>query len=179
MRIGISGAQCTGKTTLLNALRSEDMFKKYNICTEVTRTVASYGLPINEDGNDITQTLIMNQHIVNWFMNSKMLTDRTVLDGYVYSIYLLETGNIKRQTLNYAREVFNKLIKKYDVLFYIAPEFELEEDGVRSVGVHFRNRIVNLFDSVIVDENVNVVKISGSVRERVEKVVNIIFNYEE
>ena len=48
MRIGITGAQSVGKTTLLNALRSEKLFDDYTICDEVTRRVKSYGLPIIE-----------------------------------------------------------------------------------------------------------------------------------
>jgi len=80
MRIGITGAQSVGKTTLLNALRSEKLFKDYAICDEVTRRVKSYGLPINEGGTDTTQRLIMNEHIYNAFMHEDMLTDRTALD---------------------------------------------------------------------------------------------------
>lgn len=179
MRIGITGAQCTGKTTLLNALRSEEKFKNYTVCNEVTRKVASYGLPINEDGNDTTQEMIMNQHIVNWFMNKNMLTDRTALDGYVYSLYLFETGKIKRPTLNYAKEVFNTLIKKYDFLFYIPPEFELKNDGVRSINTFFRDRIVVIFNTVIRDESLPVIQLKGSVRERVDSVINHINNWEE
>ena len=41
MRIGITGAQSVGKTTLLNALRSEKLFDDYTICDEVTRRVKS------------------------------------------------------------------------------------------------------------------------------------------
>ena len=88
MKIGIAGAQSTGKTTLLNALRSEPCFKDFSICDEVTRRVKSYNLPINEQGGDITQKLIMHEHIVNVFMHDDMITDRTVLDGVVYTHYL-------------------------------------------------------------------------------------------
>lgn len=179
MRIGIAGAQCTGKTTLLNALRSEELFRDYAICNEVTRRVASYGLPINEDGNDITQEMIMNQHIVNWFLNKSMLTDRTALDGYVYSLYLFETSKIKRPTLNYAKSVFDKLVRKYDLLFYIPPEFELKNDGVRSINTFFRDRIVTLFNTVIRDESLPVIQLKGSVRERVDTVINNINNVQE
>ena len=94
MRIGITGAQSVGKTTLLNALRSEKLFKDYVVCDEVTRRVKSYGLPINEEGTDITQRLIMNEHIVNVYMHDNMLTDRTALDGLVYSTYLYKQNKI-------------------------------------------------------------------------------------
>ena len=59
MRIGLSGTQSTGKTTLLNVLRSEKHFKEYQVNDEVTRWVRSLGIDINEAGSDISQELIM------------------------------------------------------------------------------------------------------------------------
>lgn len=183
MRIGISGAQSVGKTTLLNALRSEQIFSSYAICNEVTRRVKEYGLPINEKGNDATQRLIMNEHIVNLFLHENMLTDRTSLDGIVYSQYLynkkkscpryatLEGIGIDDTTLNYAYEVFRKTIHSYDLLFYIKPEFNIVDDGTRSIDVDFRNEIVNLFEKTIEEDNIPVILLSGSVRERLETVL--------
>lgn len=174
MRIGISGAQSTGKTTLLNALRSEPFLKSYDVCNEVTRKVASYGLPINESGTDATQQLIMNQHIVNLFMHDKMITDRTSLDGYVYTCYLREHSKVNRETLSYAREVMLKTLPCYDILFYIAPEFDVEDDGIRSTNLVFRDQIVNLFNETINKFNIPVINLTGSVRERVQKVLATI-----
>lgn len=174
MRIGISGAQSTGKTTLLNALRSEPFFKDYEICNEVTRKVASYGLPINEDGNDTTQELIMNQHIVNLAMHDNMITDRTVLDGLVYSKYLRENGKIVASTMNYVENIFNRMIQGYDLIFYVAPEFEIKNDGVRSINTFFRDRIVAIFNEVISQKNVPIYNVKGTVRERVQFVLNVL-----
>ena len=68
MRIGITGAQSVGKTTLLNALRSERMLSQYTVCDEVTREIKEMGFDINEAGSDLTQILIMQKHIANVFM---------------------------------------------------------------------------------------------------------------
>ena len=46
MRIGLSGTQSTGKTTLLNVLRSERIFKDYQVNDEVTRWVKSLNIEI-------------------------------------------------------------------------------------------------------------------------------------
>lgn len=174
MKIGIAGAQSVGKTTLLNALRSEKFFRNFSICDEVTRRVKSYGLPINEDGNNITQRLIMQEHVFNIFMHDDMITDRTVLDGLVYSSYLFKRNKIDTSTMRFVRTVFNKVHPAYDHLFYIAPEFDIEDDGERSIDVSFRNEIVESFENFITKENIHVIRIKGSVRDRVNTVINIL-----
>lgn len=174
MRIGIAGAQSVGKTTLLNALRSEPEFKDYQICNEVTRRVKSYGLPINEDGNDITQRLIMQEHIVNVFMYDNMITDRTALDGLVYSSYLMAGNKINVNTYLFVNQVFEKVINSYDLLFYIPPEFDIKDDGVRSTDKKFRDDIAELFKYIIDERLVPVIHIQGTVRERVEQVLRFV-----
>lgn len=176
MRIGITGSQSVGKTTLLNALRSERLFLDYSICDEVTRRVKSYGLPINENGTDVTQRLIMNEHAVNVFMHEKMLADRVALDGYVYSTYLHKKGLISNDTMKYVYGVFSKVWPCYDHVFYIEPEFDIVDDGVRSVNVEFRDEIADLFDHIVEKEklHLSLTKVKGSVRNRVSTIVDII-----
>ena len=174
MTIGITGAQSVGKTTLLNALRSEKLFKDYVICDEVTRRVKSYGLPINEEGTDITQRLIMNEHIVNVFMNGNMLTDRTALDGLVYSTYLYKNNKISLNTLKYVKDVFYKVWQSYNCVFYIEPEFEIVDDGIRSNNKQFRDEIAELFETVIEKEKLNLHRVKGSVRDRVNTIIDFL-----
>lgn len=173
MRIGISGAQSVGKTTLLSALRSERIFQDYEICNEVTRRVASYGLPINEGGTSITQKLIMQEHIVNVFMYEDMITDRTALDGIVYTEYLRINGKLSSEDYQEVKRIFSKVIPMYDYLFYIPPEFPIVDDGVRSTDEKFREEIAYIFESKIKKYDLKVIRVSGSVRDRVTKVVNI------
>ena len=73
-----------------------------------------YGLPINEDGTDVTQNLIMQEHIVNVFMYDNIITDRTALDGLVYTSYLHRNGKVSMDTLIRARSIFNKVVLPTD-----------------------------------------------------------------
>lgn len=173
MRIGISGAQSVGKTTLLNALRSEPTFKEYSICDEVTRRVKSYGLLINEHGSDTTQRLIMQEHIVNLYMHENMITDRTSLDGLVYTKYLKQKGKVGQETLDYAGKIFDKTIRQYDLLFYIVPEFDIVDDGTRSTDIEFRDDIVEIFNDVMGVHNIDFLHVTGSVRQRTQFILDI------
>ena len=174
MRIGITGTQSTGKTTLLNALRSEEVFNNYAICDEVTRWVKSVGIDINEGGSNLSQELVMMKHIYNIFMYEDMLTDRTAIDGLVYSLWLYNNDKISGQMLSKVRHIFDKLISSYDLIFFIEPEFNIKDDGVRSINVQFRDEINDLFKEVLTKNNIKTYKLTGSVRERVDQVLEIV-----
>lgn len=174
MRIGITGAHSVGKTTLLNALRSEPYFKDFAICNEVTREVKELGFSINEHGNDQTQLMIMQKHIVNIFMNDKMITDRTALDCLVYSAYLSMKGKINPNTLVKVKDMYERIMPHYDYIFYIRPEFDIVDDGVRSIDVSFRDGIVDLFEGFISESELKVHVLTGSVRSRVDDLMKTI-----
>jgi nicotinamide riboside kinase len=173
-RIGITGAQSVGKTTLLNALRSEKTLANFQVCDEVTRRVKSYGIPINEDGNDVTQRLIMNEHIYNLVMHEHMITDRTALDGLVYTTYLYKKGKLSKATFDHVSAVFKVIWPKYDYVFYIEPEFDIVDDGVRSTNISFRDEISELFRQTILKERLSLIRVSGSVRNRVDTIIRIL-----
>lgn len=168
MRIGITGAHSVGKTTLLNALRSEPFFKDFAICNEVTREVRELGFSINEDGGDQTQLMIMQKHIVNIFMNDNMVTDRIALDCLVYSTYLNMKNKISNNTLHKVKQMYERIMPHYDYVFYIRPEFDIVDDGVRSIDVSFRDGIVDLFEGFISESKLKVYPLTGSVRNRVD-----------
>lgn len=174
MKIGITGAQSVGKTTLLNALRSEKRFKNYQICDEVTREIKDMGFDINESGSDLTQILIMQKHIANVFMFDDLITDRTALDGLVYTAYLHNHQKVTKKTLDKVKAIYDKLISSYDYIFYIRPEFDIVDDGVRSINPDFRDEISDLFEGFITELPREHITVSGSVRERVDQVLKVI-----
>ena len=60
MKIAFTGAQSTGKTTLLKELKRDNTLAlQYDFRDEITRRMQKKGLSINEGGSDITQLLIM------------------------------------------------------------------------------------------------------------------------
>jgi len=93
MIFSFTGAQSTGKTTLLKKLVQKNGSYPFEFVPEVTRLVMrDYGVAINEGGDDITQMLIMTEHIRNVYggradrlvRSIHQIYDRCALDGIVY-----------------------------------------------------------------------------------------------
>lgn len=177
LKIGICGAHSVGKTTLLNALRSEPLFENYVIADEVTRKLKKRGMKINEAGDDDTQIAVMDSHIVNAYLYDNMITDRTAVDGYVYTAWLFSEGKVSEETLAYADMVMKKLVPVYNVIFYIKPEFDIANDGVRSIDQKFRDEIADLFEITIINNKIPYQPLTGSVRERVNEAVSYVEDY--
>ena len=140
-------------------------------------------MPINESGDDLTQMLIMTEHVRNIFRDRAdhivrgvhQILDRCALDGIVYSHYLLDKGKINRATYDACDLIYKKLINKYDVIFYTSHEdVELVDDGERSVDKIFREDIIGLFDMYmqynIIEKGPRVVHLEGTVKERLKTI---------
>ena len=182
MIISFSGAQSTGKSTLLNRLRPLNADIKF--VPEVTRLVKrEYNLPINEDGTDVTQMMIMSEHLRNAYnreySESNVIMDRCSLDGIVYTHWLCDNSGLNMQTYTFAQNVFSKTIEKYDIIFYTSPDdVLLEDDGERSANEKFRTEIIKLFadymSSLSTLDRDKVVILKGSVQDRLITIKNTL-----
>ena len=176
MRVSFTGAQSTGKTTLLNACK--EVYKDYKFVDEVTRYVRkTYDVKINEVGGTETQLYILAEHIKNHLRpEDNLMLDRCILDGYVYTKYQVMNSKVKQDVLHAFNNVFNLLFDKLDYVFYTDPlDVKLVDDGERSVDLNFRKTIINLFDDLITykmssKNKEKVIKLSGTVEERMQTV---------
>ena len=171
VRVAFSGAQSTGKTTLLNALRESADFKDCKFWDEITRQIKEQGFEINEQGTDATQLKIMQEHKrrVRAEDSGLVIFDRCSLDGLVYTQYLYNKGQVSKETLDEATKIFEETIADWDAIFFLRPEFEMVDDGVRSVNVEFHRNIVFLFDHFIEKYKLQVIQLTGSVEDRVQQ----------
>jgi predicted ATPase len=181
MVISFSGAQSTGKTTLLKICQKQSaevlsIFSGFKFVPEVTRLVKSkYNLPINEDGTNLTQLCIINQHLENYLTlkDSNVIMDRCILDGIIYTEYLVEHGIVDEFVLDYAKHIFNILIDKIDIIFYTDPSIPLLSDGERSENIEFREEIIKKFNKYLPTLK-NVVVVKGTVEDRLDKITRTI-----
>ena len=188
MIFSFTGAQSTGKTTLLNRLHEKNGEYPFEFVPEVTRLIMhNYEMPINEDGDDLTQLLIMTEHVRNVFNHradriirgTHMIFDRCALDGIVYSVWLLNNRKISRACYDACDLIYKSLQDKYDVIFYTSPDdVKLVDDGERSVNVRFRNDILELFDLYMHRYNGKLVVLKGSVEVRLETIKSTLAKHE-
>ena len=110
MLIGFTGAQCTGKTTLLQKCKQYFLVENnWNYIDEVTRKVKRLGHKINTDGDDLTQLFILSEHLRNHTYPESYILDRCILDGYVYSSCLSRRGVVSEWVTTYACELLFSL----------------------------------------------------------------------
>jgi nicotinamide riboside kinase len=179
MIVSFTGAQSTGKTTLLNILKEKN--KDIEFVDEITRRIKrEYNLPINENGGELTQFMIMADHIANVYKKydcELVILDRCVVDGLVYTQWLYANRKVDSLMNDIAINIYNSLYDKYDVIFYTDPNnVELVNDGERSADKKFRDDIINSFEHRI-KELKNVVVLSGTVEERLDTVKKTFEKY--
>ncbi len=185
MRIAITGAHSTGKTTTLEELWIQNILPGHEFLIEATRKLKQQGFNINESGDEKMQTQVMNYHLNTINNVDKFVTDRCSLDGYCYTKYLWGKGNISDSFMSDTASIHHEIFSCYDLVFYIKPEFAIVDDGVRSTNEEFRNSVADIFEQEVDELNIlypnKIIPVSGSVEERVETIkyhINKFINME-
>jgi len=165
MRIAITGAQSTGKSTLLRYLKNDDDLKGFEFIDELTRKIAAKGININEEGSNMSQIFTVTIHAEN-IVKDHFISDRCALDGLVYTKWLFDEGKVDKWILDYAIGVAKEVLPRYDYIFYLPAEIPIEDDGIRSANVKFRDDIVALFEKYTKEFDLKLIELSGSVKDR-------------
>ena len=91
MRIAITGSHNTGKTSLLKKLWPRLEFEGYDFYKEVIREIYQLGFSFNENADDSSQLAMLALHLLH-LKSENMITDRCILDNYVYAYMLRDKG---------------------------------------------------------------------------------------
>ena len=175
MKIAFTGAQGVGKTTLLDILEKCFEFKlPFKFIRNLTRDIAKKGYGINENGNGITQELIMKAHKELLNSSYDIVVDRCVLDAFIYTLYFYRQGKVSKEVLSNCEDVFREYINKYDYIFYIKPEFPITGDDYRSAEINYQNDIAALFEEIIKEYNIPVISLTGTVGTRLATVLSYL-----
>lgn len=171
MKIVFTGAQGVGKTTLLDILeKCFTLPQQFTFVRNFTRNLAKSGYIINEGGTDDTQLAIMNLHKHYMDCEDNIIMDRCALDGIVYTSYLHRKNQITDSTWEKCKELFQYCINKCDLIYYLVPEFPITGDEYRSDKSEYQAEIAAIFEELIQEYDLKVIKLTGTVGDRLLKI---------
>jgi nicotinamide riboside kinase len=168
-KVALVGASSTGKTTVYELLKGK--LPKYEFINESTRTVASYGFPINESGTSETQLAISSFHLEALLKPGNVILDRCYMDLLVYSNFM---DKISKEAHNYIEDTWNRVKNEYTHYIYFPIEFQSVDDGVRSINEEWRVKIDKEFQLLLEGVRKPYLTVTGSPLQRVQQILNFI-----
>ena len=172
VRIGLCGTMSVGKTTLVNELKKLDEFKDYKFFTERSKELSKIGAPLNRESTLKGQTIFMLERISE-LGEENMFADRTLIDVLSFT---LASPNITIGYKDTFRALTKSMVKDYDLIIYIPPIVEMEDNGVRETNLEFREIIDNQILKIIDDFGLNNIhKLQNvGIEDRVKEIVKVI-----
>lgn len=178
MRIFFTGAQGTGKTTLMSSIPDT-----YNKIQNITRsTIVNNGLAYNKDGNDESQKAIFSAYLEEFNKHEKefCISERSLIDVLAYTLFQGSIGKCSGETIRYQENVIKEYVQNHctDLYIYFPIEFDVVDDGTRSTDEKYRKAI----DYYIKDElkrlDVDYTTITGTQEERKQQFEQILKDLE-
>lgn len=178
MRYILTGAQGTGKSTLLHHFDG-----RMNIVTEVVRNLAKdEHISVNEKGNMEGQSRIFDTY--EEILSKKatpFISDRGLTDVIAYTCYNMKDKGVEGEKFlddQIARLVeFQNKYGNDTVYFYVPIEFPVVYDGFRSTNEEFRVEINKNIHDLLDGMDIDYIELRGTVEERVAMVEDVMRNY--
>lgn len=173
MRIGLSGAQGVGKTTLAGVLSVETGLP---LVEEQARVVAG------ELGLDHLRKLKGRPQLSRSFQwqclkaqiraeeeLGRFIADRTVIDNAAYWLKWRSGRSTSRANVNYYREC-ERHAKTYDLMLYVPPEIPLVSNGFRTADTDYQAEMDWLIRTVLrgLVPAEKIFTLRGSLKERLD-----------
>lgn len=177
MRVIFTGAQGTGKTTMLN------FFPKELQITNVSRNLSKQGVKINKLGDDESQKAIFDAYY-ELLTKDDYVSDRGLTCVMGYSTWLYENGKMSEDEFNREMNLFKEFNKKYPaVYFYFPIEFKAENDGLRSCDEEYRKQIDYNIHGLLLENHIDMpfFEVRGTIEERKEyinKILNVLKTFD-
>ena len=177
MKIGFCGTMSVGKTTLVNALKKEPGFENYLFRTERSKHLNSIGIPLNTDSTLKGQLVFAAERAAE-LMQENIITDRTIIDVMAFCELSKSMSIAEKRHIDC---VLWHLIKDYDIIFHIDDlSIPIEDNGVRETDKNYRLDIHQKISSILGMYRYmpgKVVTISGTIKERVDKIKESVDMY--
>lgn len=184
MKIALTGAHGTGKSTLAKFLQLE--MEKRNLIASVTPEVPRLICETVNDkeyfrrGNNslLKQSLILlGQLIIEEQSRDNVdiqICDRTLFDHWAYSLSLFGAEIASGNYIEVYENFISQHCKSYDIIFYIPIEFKPLDDGTREGDEMFQAEIDTLITGLLKKHKIEYKTITGSVENRCKTILDTI-----
>jgi thymidylate kinase len=155
MRIAVTGAQCVGKSTLVQAFKARwPMYKSPE--KTYRELIKEKNISLNESGTLDSQKIIRDAMVDLALENAgktQTIHDRCTLDNLAYTFWLAEHNKLGTDDKTISDFISTSILltkeslKFYDIIFWlpINPNIPIEEKDNRSESETFREEINNIF----------------------------------
>lgn len=165
MKIGITGTQSVGKSTLVKALAELEQFKEYHVATERSKYLRDQGISLNDDSTTKGQFVFAAERSLE-LMHDNLLTDRTIYDVCAFTMSAKSISWVDKIKLI---ESFITIREDYDLIVYVSPEgVDIEDNDVRTTDSEYRNKIDFAIKGLLKEyPPKKLIEITGTTEERI------------
>ena len=160
IKIGMMGAQGTGKTSMAEAMVNSPAFSLFRTVPSTARQIKAYGYPINREATELSQILVPLLRMVdeaeaftdkhNRLYKQGIISDRTLVDSLAYTMYqnanVWEGGDLVEHVTFRLTQMY---MQTYGVLLYFPIYWDNVDDGVRDPDEKYRREIDNNVKAVL------------------------------
>ena len=179
MRIICTGAQGTGKTTLMNNLASREEFKNFTKIDSISRSIQK-DENVDLGGGTNTTSSYQSKIFDKYYQalsQDNIISDRSLVDVCAY------TDNLDKSNIDNIIELLRELKQciKYEeeykdntLYVYLPIEFEVSDDGVRCVDEEYQRSVDSSIKYFLHMTDIPVLRVTGSVEERTQQVIDYL-----
>ena len=176
MKIVITGAQCSGKTTLIESIPSkyEDIVLKKLIRKTVEDS--GYKCRFNEKSDIESQCTFFNLYLNELSKRDNYISDRGLVDVVAYSKWLGEKGKLGTGLWWSQMNILKSWIEAHpdEIYLYTVPEMPLTSDGFRSTDENYRKEIDDNIKYILAESGANFFIVKGNEASRKKLIINLI-----
>lgn len=158
MKIAVCWAHWVGKTTISNLIANH---LGLPVLQDIVPDAFRLGFEINENTPPETQIWLIWKQLENEKNTPGFVGDKCIFDYYVYAKALWMDDDVVSVAEKIAVRNGN-----YDAIFYIKPEFPIEDDWLRSTNIDFQNAVDDTYSRFLKRKNIKFFSLTWSIQER-------------
>lgn len=156
------GSHGTGKTTLAKELCQK---LNFNFIPDTAAMAFKKNFLINENTPPETQFWILSKQLeLERNTPESWIIEKSLFDNLIYGQF----SNQPKKALDIMQDIISRNAK-YDLIFYLPIEFEIENDGVRSIDKNFQKAVDENLRKYLKEQKLAYIVLGGSVENRIKK----------